>query len=582
MSKALRPDHQGFIFLRNIKVPQAAKHLVLQVRKQNDGYGDYYVSYAWLNELFDYCVGMKTRMFHDSLSGKPLKSLLDVNTLNGTDSVLRKAIESPDEKFDRHAETINEMFNFPLWSMQVKAANLMYVARQFYLADDVGLGKTFSTFAALTLLNVNKHIHRALILCPSSVKYQWKTEINHIVKKKYRDKYKVVVVDGSAKKREEQWLEYTENPNLLIHIVNYESFRADVEKLPKLYQKPEAIVFDEAWKVKNHDTQTHKAVKRYINGKDSIKHRYALNAAPIGNGYEDLFGVFDLIYPATFGWWRNFRATYLEYERKTVGRGNRKRTFQVISNYKSVPDLKRRVSSRMMRRTVRQTGLSQPEITISAYWVDLTKAQRKCYNDIKKMSFNMDDPLAQIVKARVACLKDPKGNVKKSPKYKELMRVLTEVVPHEKVIIFSEFRTYLEQLIEVLQKSNILTGIISGAQTAAEREVTRGNFVEGNTRVLLLTSAGEAGLNLQAADVIVNLDLPWNPERIRQRVGRLRPHLGGGDRLIKVINVLARDTIEERVVNKIRKKLGYFANLFDEQQEDLTGVFEAKGLIECL
>ena len=65
MSKALKPDENGFIFLRNIKVPQAAKHLVLQVKKQNDGYGDYYVSYCWLNELFDYCVGMKTRMFMD-------------------------------------------------------------------------------------------------------------------------------------------------------------------------------------------------------------------------------------------------------------------------------------------------------------------------------------------------------------------------------------------------------------------------------------------------------------------------------------------------------------------------------------
>lgn len=259
------------------------------------------------------------------------------------------------------------------------------------------------------------------------------------------------------------------------------------------------------------------------------------------------------------------------------------RRFPVVVGPKNIPRLRDRMLSIALRRTADDLEWETPQVSSVLYWIDLNTEQRKAYKALQAEKGNV---LGRIVRASMLALGvDAEGRAMKgSPKTTELIRLLAEggEMAHEKVLVFTQSRKYIDHLVVALKAAGIgqVAWIHGGVQTQ-QREVIRESFQDGATRILLLDAAGEHALNLQAAPVAINLDLPWNPARLQQRVGRLRPYLGGADRLIRVVTILARDTIEERVVEKVVEKVGLFSKVWGESSVDLTGVF-TKGNLETM
>ena len=494
-----------------------------------------------------------------------------VNEIRGKSRAIQEAFKTPSWIGE---EEMKKVCAIKLWSIQKQAARIMAYSKRFYLTDDVGLGKTFSSFAALILLKEWGLIKKAVVVTTASVKYQWASEIRLLIKKKYRKRYDTVVVDGLKSKRMEAY-----KKKAFVHVVNYESLRIDSEggRINPFGVRVDAIILDEASKLQNIKSLAHKAVAAIFR---DCPYRFALNATPMGNGYHHLFGVFKIIDPLVFVCWDNFEHRYMTYKKVRIKKGNKRLTIMVPDNraFRHIGDLKGRTRGKILRRTDNDQGVDVPKISIIPYWITLHSEQLKAYKAIRN-SRDMN-PLEKIVRARIACLFKDKKTAQKSPKYRELVQLLKEVVPHKKVIVFSESRKFLEGIIDGLKKEKFAVTAIAGGMSVKKREERKDAFVNGNIRVLLLTAAGESGLNLQAADVLINLDLPWSADRLRQRVGRLRPHLGGKDRHLKIINILARSTIEERVVERIQEKVGRFSDFFSEEQLDLTGVLDNPKTLE--
>jgi len=481
--------------------------------------------------------------------------------------VIARSIEFAGE-FKYH-ESLDTHFRIPLWKGQKRAAMLMSVAKRFYLADDVGLGKTLSAIGAFVVLKATGRAQTALVVTTSSVKYQWRLEILNALQKDFWPSYAPSVIDGAASKRDGGY-----NGPEPIKIVSYESFRNDQESGLAAAFKPDVVILDEAWKIKSRATKARHALKAAF--KDT-KYKFALNASPVGNGYEEVYGIFDFLDPSVFINWSNFKDRYCRWVEIRPRNKPFARPFSKLIGYKRVPELKEKIKPMLMRRTVADMGWESPKTTVTPYWVELSKEQRTKYSLIQASN---DDPLVKTTAARIACLKD--NPTEKSCKYLQLLELLTEGLAHEKVIVFCESKQYLVEVLSCLKRDGIHTSLISGEDSSEDRTMKQANFTTGKIRVLLMTAAGEAGLNLQAADVVVNLDLAWNPERLRQRVGRLRPHLGGSARHIRVINILAKNTIEQRVVDVIQKKIGNFARLFEGETVDFMGVFEKSFLATLL
>ena len=462
-----------------------------------------------------------------------------------------------------NAEDIfKKLFAFPLWAIQKRAAKAMVFSHKFYLADDVGLGKTLSALAALVYLKEIKKIKRAVVVTTASLKYQWLMEVTRAIRGKFKSDYSVCVIDGTKKKRASQY-----EQDAFLYIGNYETLRVDAVKGSPFANPPEAVVFDEAWKLKNSRSLTSKVLKREFR---DTPYKYALNASPMGNGYRDLFGVFDIVDPLIFMNWKTFRSRYV-CEKTLFLKNRRVRVFD-DSRVRNIDELKGKVKYSLLRRIGSDCVSEVPRVQVVPYWITLAGKQRATYNRVRHDK--RLNPLARSVKARTCCLYTGDVAPGSSPKFQGLVEILKEVVPDSKVLVFCESRKFLEAVLPSLKSRKISAALIVGGLTSKKKEERSRAFTEGNVRCLLMTSAGESGLNLQASDTVVNLDLPWNSERLRQRVGRLRPSLGGSKRKIRVINLLARGTIEERVVEVILRKVGNFSTFFNEPQIDLTGVLD--------
>lgn len=549
-------NNDGIIFLRGME--QDIHMPCLRKVRRKDWY---WSSYRWWENIKE-GLGINGVTLPEELLGFIQKDQKLIDLL-GKRAILKTDL------FDR-------IFKFPLWEGQKHAASVMAAAKRFYLGANVGLGKSLSAFATLALLKERNLIRNALIVSLASVKFQWKLEIERALKDEYQDTYSIKVIHGTKARREEDWAE----PSFL-KIVNYESLLRD-EGIPFF----DAIVLDDAFKVKNWRIKTTRRIRELA--KD-IPYRYVLNAAIVSNGYDELFGPFDIIDPTVFLCWGNFRDNYIIIEDKKVWRKERDQKGRVVPRlkiirnqkvgYKNISDLQERMKPVLLRQTTKDMGWKEPQITVTPYWVDLTDEQWKRYLEIKNSDANA---LEKIVRARVACLFTQSTPVEKTPKYRELLQILEEIAVTEKVLIFSESRRYLSMVEDALKDAGQHVAFIHGGVDAKQRTHLQGEFTDGSIRILLLTAAGEAGMNLQASDLVINLDIPWNPERLRQRIGRLRPHLGGEARHIRVLNIFASDTIEERVIQKVHEKLKYFALLFSEEVENITGLFDSKELVKLL
>jgi superfamily II DNA or RNA helicase len=448
-----------------------------------------------------------------------------------------------------------DIVQVPLYPYQMRGAVFAACRGRCILGDDMGLGKTVQTLAAAEILARERGIERVLVVAPASVKYQWETEI-----RKYTARA-VQVIDGLAPERRAQYKQST-----FYRLINYEMVVKDLDELNAW--QPDLIVLDEAQRIKNWESKTSKAVKK-------LRSRYAtvLTGTPLENKLEELYSIVQFVDDRRLGPAFQFLHDHrvLDEQGKLLG-------------YRNLDKIRDKLAPILLRRTRAEVLTQLPARTDTPVYVEMADAQRGPYAEHqhtlarllqKKYLSEVDRRriLACITNLRMLCgstyLLDRTTNV--SPKLDELGELLRDLLgagPH-KVVVFSQWEQMLRKAAEVVQGLGIGHTMLHGSVPGKERRALLESFRDDpDCRVFLSTDAGGTGLNLQVADTVINLEVPWNPAVLEQRIARV--HRMGQHRPVQVINLVMRDSIEERVLRTLQQKRSLFSELFGGTSDEVV------------
>ncbi|MEK7407253.1 MAG: DEAD/DEAH box helicase [Acidobacteriota bacterium] len=427
------------------------------------------------------------------------------------------------------------------------------------LADDMGLGKTVQAIAAAEMLRRWRGIEKVLVVAPASVKYQWKTEIE-----KFCD-LSAQVIEGSKPQRRERYA----NP-AFFNLTSYELVLKDIEELRGL--RPDLIILDEAQRIRNWTTATARTVKQ-------LKSRYAfvLTGTPLENKLEELYSVVEFVDGRRLG--PAFR--FLQEHRVEDEKGK-------LLGYRGLDRIHKQLAPILLRRTRKEVLPDLPPRTDQIFRVPMTEQQAAPYQEQHDIlarlvhKWEKQGWLSEIDLRRITCalqnmrmlcnstfLFDKETNY--SPKLKEFREIIRELALEEgrKVVVFSEYERMTWLVGEELKKLKIGFASLHGGVPAHKRGALLAEFrKQAECKVFLSTDAGGVGLNLQAASAVVNLEPPWNPARLEQRIGRV--HRLGQLQPVQVIHLLTENSIEERVWETMRLKKALFAGLFDSPTDEIS------------
>jgi superfamily II DNA or RNA helicase len=469
-----------------------------------------------------------------------------------------------------------------LYPYQETGALHLTFGRRAMLADDMGLGKTVQAIAACSLLHQLRDIQRVMVISPASLKHQWAREIRRFTS------FPVTVIEGPLKKRRELYRQPT-----FFTIVNYELVRRDLEEFERL--QPDVIILDEAQRIKNWRTKTADAVKR-------LRSRYAfvLTGTPLENRLDELYSVFQFLDPKILGPLWRFNQLYFQVERRPSG------SYKVLG-YKNLDELRHRIGPYVLRRTRDEVLHDLPERIDSNFFVEMTDRQWHAYEGFQQTVAKLIATarrrpltpkehqilLGSLVKMRLICnalaLHDPdlppKERERTAPKLRELTHILDDEVANNghKAILFSQWTGMLDLTEPVLGRLNLGHVKLTGDVPTPKRGALIERFFEDDDcRVFLSTDAGGVGLNLQAASLVINLDLPWNPAVLEQRIARAHRH--GQPRTVNVVNLIAQGTIEERMLDTLAAKRNVFAGVFggEEAPAEISFRDTGQGLLKQL
>ena len=453
------------------------------------------------------------------------------------------------------------LLTVPLYDYQTRGALFLACRGRSILGDDMGLGKTIQTLAAIELLARERGIGRVLVVAPASVKYQWESEI-----KKFTGRA-TQVIDGSPEERKEQYTTVT-----FYRLVNYEQVVRDRAAINAW--KPDVIVLDEAQRIKNWASKTAKEVKRLIS-------RYAivLSGTPLENKLEELFSIVQFVDERRFG--PAFQ--FLNDHRVLDDKGN-------IVGYRNLDTIRERLEPIFLRRTRGEVLTQLPARTDTTIYVELSDEQRTPYEEqrttlarlLQKGFLSEIDRkrvLASLANMRLLCdstfLFDKTTNV--SPKLVEFAELIRDLVPltpggqatPHKLVVFSQWETMLNLAAEVLDRLGVGYALLHGGMPGKDRKAVMATFnTDPDCKVFLSTDAGGTGLNLQVADTVVNLELPWNPAVLEQRIARV--HRMGQSRPVRVVNFITRGTVEESVLRTLEQKKLLFAGVFEGDEDEIA------------
>jgi len=444
-----------------------------------------------------------------------------------------------------------------------------------FVAAQMLCHNTVQAIAASALLKELRDIQTALVICPASLKHQWAREIRRFTA------LSVVVVEGNLAARRDLYRQPS-----FFKIINYELVRHDLDELLKL--RPDLIILDEAQRIKNWRAKTAMMVK-------SLPSRYAfvLTGTPLENRIDELYSIFQFLDPRILGplWYFNDR--FYELERRESG------TYKVLG-YKNMDQLRALIKPHVLRRTRDEVLKDLPERVDNNFFVEMTDPQWKAYREFqetvaKLLAKARQRPLTpkeheillmSLVKMRLICnalaLHDKEIEIedseKTAPKLTELDEILTEEIASNghKAVVFSQWANMLALTEPILQRVGLgyvkLTGDVPSAKRGA---LIQKFFDDPDCRVFLSTDAGGVGLNLQAASLVINLDLPWNPAVLEQRIARAHRH--GQPSSVQVINLIAKDTIEERMLDTLAAKKNVFATVFGADESPTAIKFADMG-----
>lgn len=451
--------------------------------------------------------------------------------------------------------------NHALYDYQVEGMLHLAFKGRAILADDMGLGKTVQAIAAAAVLHEAAGVRRVLVVAPTSLKTEWEEQIRKFTGLKYE------ILLGSRQQRTEIY----RNTSAFFLIANYEQVVRDHDLISASFA-PGLMILDEAQRIKNWQTKTARTLKR-INS----RFVFVLTGTPIENRIDDIYSLSELIDPTLFGSLFRFNRRFYDFNE-----------FGKASGMRNLDELHRALSGIMLRRRKDEIAEELPERTDKNYFVEMTTEQSLRYADDEAIVVRLCAQAARrpltpeefkrlqlhLARMRMLCdtchILDPK--IKESPKVDELVRILDDIFeesPDRKILIFSEWVRMLDLVVERLEKKRIDYVLHTGSIPQAQRRIHINRFkTDPKCRIFLSSDSGGVGLNLQAASVVINLDLPWNPAKLEQRIARAWRKMQRN--AVHVVNIIAAKSIEEKMLATLGFKQGLSDFVLDARgnQED--------------
>ena len=450
------------------------------------------------------------------------------------------------------------LLNTTLYPYQEEGIRFAASAGRAIIADEMGLGKTIQAIGTAKLLHDKGLVGSILVLCPTSLKYQWKREIERFTNEKAH------VIEGSHLQRRDQYAA----PELF-KIVSYNAACNDIKILGRL--ETDMVIIDEVQRLKNWNTQIARAARK-------IDSHYAviLSGTPLENRLEELFSVVELVDQFCLGPSYLFSDHYIITDDKgaTIG-------------YKNLKEIKEKLKDILIRRTKKQVSLQMPERQDKNLLVPMTDEQMTIHNEAKasvsrllykweRLHFlsESDRNRLMMLLQEMRCVCDSTYVLDQTTRYDTKVDEVTNIISNivesgdEKVVVFSQWERMTRLIAEQLRKNNVGFAYLHGGVPSVKRKDLVNDFTDKpECRVFLSTDAGSTGLNLQAASTIINVDLPWNPAVLEQRIARI--YRIGQQRNIQVINLVSASSFEEAMLGKLRFKASLFAGVLDDGQDTI-------------
>ncbi|WP_096515818.1 SNF2-related protein [Clostridium perfringens] len=438
------------------------------------------------------------------------------------------------------------------------------------LADDMGLGKTLQVIAFL----LSQKKSKSIVVVPTSVIYNWMDEFE-----KFAPSIRVGLVHGSKSKRDKVLRDFKRGLGIKVEEENlkekyYEKYDVLLTTYGTLKNDEKAYenlsfdycIIDEAQNIKNPAAQATLSVK-------NIKSRcnIALTGTPIENNLIELWSIFDFVMPGYLFTKERFRERF-------------------ILDESNLSELKSLITPFILRRLKEDVLSELPEKLEKKYLVEIKGKQKQLYsfyvraikNELnankvsEKSEKNKINLFAYLTKLREICLDpsivvpDYKGESSKLTVVKEIVKDASE--SGKKILLFSQFTSVLKKIEEDFKKEDISYLYLDGETSAKERVERVKKFNEdSNIKVFLISlKAGGVGLNLTSASVVIHFDPWWNPAVEDQATDRA--HRFGQENKVEVVKLVAKDTIEEKIVLMQEDKRELIQSLMDGKTMDGKGL----------
>jgi SNF2 family DNA or RNA helicase len=422
------------------------------------------------------------------------------------------------------------------------------------LADDMGLGKTVQAIAWAMLMQQKWRTQKVIIICPTSLKYQWKSEIQ-----KFTDS-SVTVIEGNYLKRMSQY----ENDENYFRIVSYHMAGNDWGNINKM--RPDIVILDEAQRIKNWKAKISQNIKR-------IHSPYALvlTGTPLENNIEELYSLVQYIDLFRLGSLHHFLVKH-QIRDEDTGK---------VTGYTGLNEIGRQLSGMLLRRRKKEVLKQLPGRMDKNLFVPMTSVQAELHEEYREavarlvnkwrlfgflseqerqLLLNMLNMMRMVSDSTY--ILDQQTN--HQTKLDELFNILDELLgmEGEKVVIFSQWERMTRLVAEGLKERKVKFEYLHGGIPGKNRKSLFTNFNQDPAcKVFLSTDAGGVGLNLQAASNLINMDIPWNPAVLEQRIGRI--HRMGQKKTISVTNLISQFSIEHRLLSLLQFKTAIAAGILD-------------------
>jgi SNF2 family DNA or RNA helicase len=425
------------------------------------------------------------------------------------------------------------------------------------LADEVGLGKTIEAGLILKEYLIRGLARKVLILVPASLVLQWVRELN--------DKFGI---PATAQKKVHSW----DND---VVVASMDTAKRDPHKEILLNQEYDLVIVDEAHKLKNKKTTNYQFMVQ-------LRKKYCLllTATPVQNDLSELFNLISLLKPGHLGGQSDFSSNFVVDKRKPKNEGQLKEELAkvMIRNRRSDGELdytKRNVRNVPLTLSPDEQALYDGVTSfvtdqyqaggadLSSMLALVTLQREVCSSRdavfVTLVNLSKKLPEDSPLRAEIWGLVDKIRNIKSNTKAEKTMELIAQM--NEKVIVFTEYRATQEYLLNYFKNHNLTAVPYRGGMNRGKKDWMMDLF-RGRCQVMIATEAGGEGINLQFCHNMINFDLPWNPMRVEQRIGRV--HRLGQQNDVNIFNLSTEGTIEAHIVNLLHEKINMFESVIGQ------------------